>query len=71
VPPVLAEKIEKRLNALDKATSPEDMNLPGYRLRELTGDRRGEWSIRVSEYWRIVFRFRGGEPVAVDLFDYH
>ena len=31
-----------------------------YRLHPLTGDRRGQWSVRVSGNWRIVFRFEDG-----------
>ena len=47
------------------------MNLPGYGLHRLSGDRRGQWSVRVSGNWRIVFRFENGEPVDVTLVDYH
>ena len=47
------------------------MNLPGYRLHRLTGDRRDQWSVRVSGNWRIVFRFKGGAAVGVTLVDYH
>ena len=47
------------------------MNLPGYHLHPLKGDRRGQWSVRVSGNWRIVFRFAGGVAVDVTLVDYH
>ena len=40
-------------------------------LHQLTGDRRGQWSVRVSGNWRIVFRFVDGIAVDVDLIDYH
>ena len=43
------------------------MNLPGYRLHPLSGDRRGQWSVRVSGNWRIVFRFEDGEAIDVTL----
>ena len=33
------------------------MDIPGYRLYPLTGDRRDQWSVRVSGNWRIVYRF--------------
>ncbi len=71
VPPSFADRIEKRLNALNRAASPQDMNVPGYRLHELTGNRKGEWSVQVSGNWRIVFRFVDGHAVDVDLVDYH
>lgn len=57
-----------RLNA---ATSPQDMNLPGLVLHELVGQRKGTWSVRVSENWRITFTFDGVDACDVDLEDYH
>ena len=42
-----------------------------FRLHPLKGDRAGQWSVRVSGNWRVVFRFEGGEAVDVDLVDYH
>ena len=50
---------------------PRDVDLPGYRLHPLTGDRRGQWSVRVCGNWRIVFRFVNREAVDVTLVDYH
>ncbi len=44
---------------------------PGFRLHPLKGDRAGQWSVRVSGNWRVVFRFEDGEAVDVDLVDYH
>ena len=64
-------RIRRLLTALQDASSPQDMALPGCRLHPLTGDRRGQWSVRVSGNWRIVFRFVDGEAVDVDLIDYH
>ena len=40
-------------------------------LHPLKGARRGQWSVRVSGNWRVVFRFEGAEAVDVDLIDYH
>ena len=59
------------LTALQDARSPRNLDLPGWRPRQLKGDRRGQWSVRVSGNWRIVFRFADGEAVDVDLIDYH
>jgi len=47
------------------------MDLPGFRLHPLKGDRAGEWSVTVSGNWRIVFRFADGRAGDVDLIDYH
>ena len=51
--------------------TPADMDMPSLRLHSLTGNRHGQWSVRVSDNWRIVFRFEDGEAVDVDLVDYH
>jgi proteic killer suppression protein len=59
------------LDALDQATSPEQLNIPGWRLHPLTGDRKGIWSISVSGNWRITFEFSGTDAVNINLEDYH
>ncbi len=71
VQPEYADKIERILARLDEATVPGDMNLPGFRLHPLKGNRRGYWSVSVSGNWRIVFRFEGENACNVDLIDYH
>ena len=71
IPASLAPRIRRILSDLDAAVQPRDMNLPGYRLHPLSGDRRGQWSVRVSGNWRIVFRFEDGEATDVTLVDYH
>ncbi len=47
------------------------LDLPGYRLHQLKGDKKGIWSITVSGNWRITFRFDDGSAHDVDLIDYH
>ena len=42
---------------LDKAQAARDLDLPGYVLQQLKGDRKGYWSVRVSGNFRITFRF--------------
>lgn len=66
-----AAKLRRLLTALHLAVGPENMNQPGYRLHQLQGDRKGEWSVWVSGNWRLVFEFDGNEAVNVDLVDYH
>lgn len=65
------DKISRILARLDEATQPQDMNLPGYRLHPLKGDRAGIWAVQVSKNWRIVFRFEGQNVRDVDMVDYH
>jgi proteic killer suppression protein len=47
------------------------MNLPGFRLHPLKGDRKGLLAIDVSKNWRIVFKFQDGNVYVVDYEDYH
>jgi len=44
---------------------------PGNRLEPLRGDRRGEWSIRINDQWRICFRWEGSDASHVGIVDYH
>ena len=66
-----AKRLRRMLLALSTATSPHNMNLPGYRLHQLTGDLKGVWSASVSGNWRLLFRFDGENVLDVDLVDYH
>jgi proteic killer suppression protein len=66
-----AAKLGRMLSALNRATGPENMNQPSYRLHPLTGDRKDQWSAWVSGNWRLVFEFDGPDVVNVDLVDYH
>jgi proteic killer suppression protein len=71
VRPDMLEKIENILARLDVATTPENMDLPGFRLHPLRGDLRGFWSVTVRANWRIIWRFENAHAVDVDLIDYH
>ena len=64
-------RIRLILGRLDASIGPQDMNLPGLYLHELSGRRKGTWSVRVSGNWRITFRFDGLDAYDVDLEDYH
>ena len=67
----LVPRLRRILLRLEGATRPGNMGVPGYHLHPLKGARRGQWSVRVSGNWRVVFRFEGTEVVDVDLIDYH
>jgi proteic killer suppression protein len=64
-------RIRLILARLNASTSPEDMDLPGLRLHELSGKRKGTWSVSVSGNWRITFKFDGEDAEVVDYEDYH
>jgi proteic killer suppression protein len=67
----LQRRLIRQLDFLNRATSAADMNLPGFRLHELKGERKGTWSVTVSGNWRLTFSFRDGHAFDVDLEDYH
>ncbi len=67
----MVNRIIRQLDVLDAAQSINGVNVPGYRLHPLKGDRSGEWSITVTGNWRITFRFENGDAYNVDLEDYH
>ena len=71
LPPNFVPRIRRILADLEVAERPGDLDLLGYLLHRLHGDRAGQWSIRVSANWGIVFRFDGTEAVDVGLTDYH
>ncbi|MBH0178775.1 MAG: peptidase [Nitrospira sp.] len=67
----LREKVENILAVLNRATGPNDMDLPGFRLHPLKGDRKGFYGVTVRANWRVVFRFVEGHACDVELIDYH
>ena len=68
-----AHNAEMRLDQLEAATSLLDLDLPGNRLEALKGDRKGQYSIRVNDQWRICFEWPKGArgPSNVEIVDYH
>lgn len=66
-----AAKIRNQLSFLNAATCVEDMNKPGYRLHELSGNLKGIYAVDVSGNWRITFKFIDGDAYIVNYEDYH
>ncbi|HEU0302300.1 MAG TPA: type II toxin-antitoxin system RelE/ParE family toxin [Longimicrobium sp.] len=61
-----------KLNLLNRAEAPEDLLLPpGNRLERLKGDRRGAYSIRINDRYRICFAWIPDGPADVEIVDYH
>jgi proteic killer suppression protein len=69
--PEMVSRIRLILSALDAAQSVEAMSQPTFRLHPLKGEMKGWWAVTVRANWRIVFRFRDGKALDVDLVDYH
>jgi toxin HigB-1 len=66
-----AKKLRLQLAALNTASIIGDMNIPGWNLHELKGNKAGRWSIIVNGNWRVVFNFEGGNAYIVSYEDYH
>lgn len=62
----------RKLDQLDSAESLDDLRIPpANRLEALSGDRRGQHSIRINDQYRICFVWIENEPDAVEIVDYH
>jgi toxin HigB-1 len=71
-PPDLWPVAVRKLDQLDSAISLEDLRIPpGNRLETLSGDRRGQFSIRINDRYRVCFRWVDGEADSVEIVDYH
>jgi toxin HigB-1 len=59
------------MRALGAATTPGDMNLPGFRFHSLSGKSKGRYAVSASGNWRVTFAWLENDAVDVDLEDYH
>ncbi|MBM3944967.1 MAG: type II toxin-antitoxin system RelE/ParE family toxin [SAR202 cluster bacterium] len=63
---------QRKLVMLNAAESLQDLRVPpGNRLEALSGDRKGQHSIRVNDQWRICFHWSNGDAYDVEITDYH
>jgi proteic killer suppression protein len=61
-----------KLNAIDAAVEIKDLRLPpSNRLEALKGNRKGQWSIRINDQWRICFKWVDDHAEDVEIVDYH
>ena len=62
----------RKLTMLNAASTLEDCRVPpGNRLGKLDGDRRGQYSIRINDQYRICFVWTAGGPADIEIVDYH
>jgi toxin HigB-1 len=68
----ICRKALRKLLLLDAAERLADLRVPpGNQLEKLAGDRKGQYSIRINDQWRICFHWEGGDAVDVEIVDYH
>lgn len=65
------DRAEERLAQLNAAESLRDLSLPSMRLEKLMGGRKGQFSIRINDKYRICFEWRDGNAHEVEIVDYH
>lgn len=69
--PIHAKILRLQLAVIGSASKIEALDIPGYRLHELKGDRKGVWSITVNASWRLTFKFSEGNAEPLNYEDYH
>lgn len=68
----IQSRVRAKLVAIEAAERLDDLRAPpGNRLEALRGNRRGQYSIRVNDQWRVCFVWNNGEARRVELVDYH
>lgn len=71
VNPAHAAKLTRQMDVLNRAATPQDMNVVGFKFHVLAGKRVGYYAVSVSGNWRLTFRFEAGDAYEVNYEDYH
>jgi proteic killer suppression protein len=62
----------RKLRMINNSISINDLRVPpANRLEKLSGNRAGQWSIRINDRWRVCFRWEGSDALDVEITDYH
>ena len=72
MPTSLIARRTKKLEQIDSAATIDDLNVPpGNKLEQLSGDRSGQYSIRINDQYRVCFVWKDGSAEQVEIVDYH
>ena len=72
VPASILKRAQGKMDRMNAAARIDDLRIPpGNRLERLSGDRNGQYSIRVSRSWRLCFEWRDGDAFKVELNDHY
>jgi proteic killer suppression protein len=72
LPPDIQQTALRKLRMLNRSATLDDLRVPpANRLEKLAGDRRGQWSVRINDQWRICFFWKDGDAFDVEIVDYH
>ncbi len=62
----------RKLRMINNSASINDLRVPpANHLEKLSGNRTGQWSIRINDQWRVCFRWEGSDAYDVEIADYH
>lgn len=71
-PEQLQRQAQRKLMMINNALDLNDLRMPpGNRLEALSGDRDGQFSIRINDQWRVCFTWEDGDACQVEIVDYH
>lgn len=71
-PSLLWPVARRKMDQINSVSDVEHLKIPpGNRLKKLSGNRQGQWSIRINEQYRICFGWRDGDAYEVEVTDYH
>lgn len=72
IPAEIVQRARMRLDRINAAVKVDDLRVPpSHMLEKLVGDRKGQWSIRVNNQWRVCFEWKDGHAQNVEFTDYH
>jgi toxin HigB-1 len=72
MPSTMINIATRKLDQLDSVIKLEELRVPpGNRLEALTGNRKGQFSIRINEQYRICFKWKEAGPYDIEITDYH
>jgi len=72
LPPDIQQVALRKLRMINNAVTLTDLRVPpANRLEKLSGNRAGQWSIRINDQWRVCFRWEGSDAYEVEIVDYH
>jgi len=72
LPPDIQQGALRKLRMVNNAKSINDLLIPpANRLEKLSGDRAGQYSVRINDQWRVCFAWKDGDAIDVEITDYH
>jgi len=72
LPPDIQKVARRKLRMLNNSNTINDLRIPPSNMLEtLKGDRKGQYSIRINDQWRICFEWQNGHCLNVEIVDYH